>query len=90
MIFSKLMSGVLTKQCNLEQRGGAAAFVPLLEARKLHVDNYHACGGREQLEELQSNIGQQAVVKEWATHGPDDLEEYEHLQRRWLTKHEGT
>ncbi len=57
---------------------------------ELRVDDYHACGGREQLEEPQCKIDQRMVVKEWAICGPDDREEYERLQRRRLMRHDGT
>ena len=56
----------------------------------MHLDDYHACGPREQLEELQAEISKHVRVKEWFIHAPGEHEEYEHLHRKRVMKHDGT
>ena len=57
---------------------------------ELHVDDYHCCGPREQLEALQADIEKSVKVKEYSIHDPEHDEEYEHLQRKRHVKHDGT
>ncbi len=56
----------------------------------MHVDDYHACGPREQLVDLQKEISKHFRVKEWFLHAPDEHEEYEHSQGKRIAKHDGT
>ena len=91
--FAKFMANMLKTECGMEQCDAAPhLFRNVLRGimLELHVDDYHCCGAREQLEALQADIERCVMVKEFVIHSPERDEVYEHLQRRRHLKHEGT